>query len=218
MPREFAAAFFALAGALAVVAALVFFCRPRLLLQWLRGTLALALGVAGVYSLAIAMTLFEYDSLEGMETVARLSVYRKDDQFWQLTLEVQGESPRQLLVHGDQWQLDARIMRFAGPLRWLGVAPGYRLERLSGRYSSLEQERSRPRTVIALYRESSWFPDLWLLDRKYNLPFVEAVYGNATFMPMRDSAAYEVRLSSSGLLAVPLNEPAREAVEHWGGS
>lgn len=138
------------------------------------------------------------------------------EQLWQVTLELQGEPPQQLLVHGDQWQLDARIMRFAGPLRWLGMAPGYRLERLSGRYSLLEQERSLPRTVIGLH-QSRWF-DLWELDRKYNLPFVEAVYGNATFMPMYDGASYDVRLSSSGLLATPLNEAAREAVLHWGGN
>lgn len=217
MPREFATAVFAIIGAIAVVAALVFFLRPRRLLQWLKGTLALILLATGLYCLAVAVSLPEYDSLEGMETVARVSTYRQDQQLWQVTLELPGEAPQQLLVHGDQWQLDARIMRFAGPLRWLGIAPGYRLERLSGRYTSLEQESSYPRTVIGLTQER-WLPDLWALDRKYNLPFVEAVYGNATFMPMYDGASYDVRLSSSGLLAIPLNEAAHEAVLHWGGN
>lgn len=217
MSHEFATAVLAIAGGLAVVAALAFFVRPRWLLQWLKGTLALVLLVTGVYCLAVAVSLLEYDSLEGMETVALVSTYRQDEQLWRVTLELRGKPPQQLLVHGDQWQMDARIMRFAGPLRWLGIAPGYRLERLSGRYSTLEQERSRPRTVIGLQQER-WVPDLWTLDRKYNLPFVEAVYGNATFMPMHDGAGYEVRLSASGLLTIPMNEAAREAVLHWSGS
>jgi len=114
---------------------------------------------------------------------------------------------------GDQWQVDARIIRFSGPLRWLGVAPGYRLERLSGRYTSLEQERAAPRSVIGL-GEASW-PDLWELDQTFNVPFVEGVYGNATFMPMRDGAMFDIRLSASGLVAVPVNDQAREAIQAW---
>ncbi|MCW8868750.1 MAG: multidrug transporter, partial [Marinobacter sp.] len=116
-------------------------------------------------------------------------------------------------LQGDQWQIDARILRFTGPFRWLDIAPGYRLEQLSGRYTSLEQERSAPRTAIGL-AEGIW-PDLWQWDRQFNLPFVEAVDGSMTFMPMREGAVFEVKLSSSGLVAVPVNEQAREAVQFW---
>ena len=62
--------------------------------------------------------------------------------------------------------------------------------------------------------EASW-PDLWELDQTINMPFVEGVYGNATFMPMRDGAMFDIRLSASGLVAVPVNEQAREAVQLW---
>ncbi|MBC7184071.1 MAG: multidrug transporter, partial [Marinobacter sp.] len=57
--------------------------------------------------------------------------------------------------------------------------------------------------------------DLWQLDQQFNLPFVEAVDGNATFMPMRDGAVFDLRLSVSGLAAVPVNEEARAAVQFW---
>jgi len=130
-----------------------------------------------------------------------------------VTLQTGEEAPVIQSVRGDQWQLDARIIRFAGPIRWLGIAPGYRMERLSGRYTSLENEQSMPRTVIGL-SEQKW-PDLWELDRQFNLPFVEGVYGNATFMPMRDGALFDVRLSASGLVATPKNEAARQAVQLW---
>lgn len=200
-------------GTVLVVAGLLFFLRPRWLLGWLKGMAVFGLILFGLYSLVIAINLAGYQSLEGMQTVATISTEREADQIWRVTLEARGGEDTVRTLRGDQWQIDARIIRFAGPIRWLGVAPGYRLERLSGRYTSLEQERSAPRTVIGL-SDASW-PDLWALDRQFNLPFVEGVYGNATFMPMRDGAIFDVRLSASGLVAVPVNEQARAAVQFW---
>ncbi|SFR39704.1 hypothetical protein SAMN04488073_0425 [Marinobacter gudaonensis] len=200
-------------GAVMVIAGLLFFLRPRWLLGWLKGMAVFGVIVFGLYALAIAVNLSAYQSLEGMKTVATISTSQEGEQIWRVTLETADGTSTVRTLRGDQWQIDARIIRFAGPIRWLGVAPGYRLERLGGRYTSLEQERSAPRTVIGL-SDATW-PDLWELDRQFNLPFVEGVYGNATFMPMRDGAMFDVRLSASGLVAVPVNEQARAAVQLW---
>lgn len=200
-------------GAVLVIAGLLFFIRPRWLLGWLKGMAVFGVIVLGLYALAIAVNLSAYQSLDGMKTVATISTSQEGEQLWRVTLETADGTPTVRTLRGDQWQIDARIIRFAGPIRWLGVAPGYRLDRLGGRYTSLEQERSAPRTVIGL-SDATW-PDFWELDRQFNLPFVEGVYGNATFMPMRDGAMFDVRLSASGLVAVPVNEEARAAVQLW---
>ena len=47
------------------------------------------------------------------------------------------------------------------------------------------------------------------------LPFVDAVYGSATYMPMADGARYQVSITQSGLIARPLN-PAADAVTAGG--
>jgi len=213
MSHELATIVLAVVGAVLVVASLLFFLRPRWLLGWLKGMAVFSVLVIGIYTLVIAVNLMGYQSLEGMKTVAKVSTQRQGDQQWVVTLQTGQEAPLIQSVRGDQWQLDARIIRFAGPIRWLGIAPGYRLERLSGRYTSLEQEQNLPRTVIGLGQQR--WPDLWELDRQFNLPFVEGVYGNATFMPMRDGALFAVRLSASGLVATPENEAARQAVQLW---
>src|SRR5690625_7570671 len=49
-------------------------------------------------------------------------------------------------LRGDQWQLDARIIKWQGFVAAMGVKPGYRLDRISGRYYTLEDERSAERT------------------------------------------------------------------------
>jgi len=211
--NELATVVLAVFGALLVIAGFLFFLRPRWFLGWLKGMAVFSLMLVGAYSLAIAINVSGYQSLEGMQTVATVSTQRQGEQRWHVRLQ----SPDQITVAqtlmGDQWQVDARIIRFTGPLRWLGVAPGYRLERLSGRYTSLEQERSAPRSVVGL-GDGAW-PDLWELDRSFNIPFVEAVYGNATFMPMRDGAMFDVRLSATGLVAVPVKQQARDAIQLW---
>lgn len=213
MSNELATAVLTVFGALLVIAGLLFFLRPRWLLGWLKGMAVFGLMLVGVYTLAIAINVAGYQSLEGMQTVATVSTQRQADQRWYVRLQSPGKNTVAETLTGDQWQVDARIIRFSGPLRWLGVAPGYRLERLSGRYTSLEQERAAPRSVIGL-GEASW-PDLWELDQTFNVPFVEGVYGNATFMPMRDGAMFDIRLSASGLVAVPVNDQAREAIQAW---
>ena len=213
MPHTLATIVLAAVGAVMVIAGLLFFRHPRWLLTWLKGMVIFGVILAGLYVLVIAVNLTSYQSLVGMQTVASISTQRQAEQIWEVSLESQDGLSVVRTLQGDQWQIDARIIRFSGPFRWLDIAPGYRLEQLRGRYTSLEQERSAPGTAIGL-SEGVW-PDLWQWDRQFNLPFVEAVGGNMTFMPMRAGAVFEVKLSSSGLVAVPVNEQARAAIRFW---
>lgn len=213
MSHELAIIVLTVTGGVLVFAGLLFFLRPRWLLDWLKGMVVFSLILVGLYSLVIAVNLGSYQPLEGLQTVATISTKRQTEQVWRVTLQVEGGASNERSLRGDQWQMDARIIRFTGPVRWLGIAPSYRLESLSGRYTSLEQERNAPRTVISLSRKLR--VDLWQLDRMFNLPFLEGVSGNATFMPMRDGATFDVRISSTGLVAVPVNDQARAAVQFW---
>lgn len=213
MSQEFATIVLAGIGAVLVIAGLLFFLRPRWLLGWLKGMAVFGVMAVGAYLLVIALNLHGYRSLAGMQTVATISTQSQGNQRWGVTFEPSEQEPVVATLKGDQWQVDARIIRFSGPLRWLGIGPAYRMERLGGRYTSLEQERNSPRSVIGL-SDSVWV-DIWELDRQFDLPFVEGVYGNATFMPMRDGAIFDVRLSASGLVAVPVNAEAHKAVQYW---
>jgi len=204
----------AVLGGVLVLGGLAFFVRPHWLVAWLKGMLAMTLLLAGGYSLVLAAGMSHYQTLAGMDVVATVEVHELGPQSWNVTIHRSGVPPETHTLSGDQWQVDARIVRFGGPMGWLGVSPGYRLERLGGRYHSLEHELNAERTVIDL--ASDGWPDIWSWDQVFNLPFVEGVYGNATFMPMRDRARFAVKLSSSGLVAVAMNDEARESVKLWG--
>jgi hypothetical protein len=89
------------------------------------------------------------------------------------------------------------------------------LDRIGGRYTRLEDERSQPRSVYSLNQPQRI--DLWDLVHRYHswVPWMDALYGSATFLPMADGALYEIKVSQSGLVARPLNQAARDAVAGW---
>jgi hypothetical protein len=116
---------------------------------------------------------------------------------------------------GDEWQLDARVLKWHGAATLLGLDTHFRLDRIGGRYRDIAAERSEPRTVHELARPGGL--DVWWLARRFHawLPWVDALYGSATYLPMADGAHYAVGVAASGLVARPLNRAAREAVAAW---
>ncbi|MBU2955713.1 multidrug transporter [Marinobacter sp. F3R08] len=213
MSHSLAIIVLAASGATLVIAGILFFRQPHLFVTWLKGMAVFCSILAGLYALVIAVNLTNYQEMGGMQTIATITTKRQAEQIWEVSLDRPNGVSVARTLQGDQWQIDSRILRFSGPLQWLDFTPGYRLERLRGRYTSLEQEWSSPKTAIA--SSSAIWPDIWKWDQQFNLPFIEAVDGNSTFMPMRDGAVFDVKVSFSGLVAVPVNEQARAAVQFW---
>lgn len=205
-----------------LVGLLVLIVGVRLLLKgtwfwgWIRGMggvflIALAIGLS-----FIALDLYSYQQLLIDKPVATVSFAQVDKQKFIATVtKTDSGETSEYYLSGDQWQIDARVIRWKGAMRSFGGKPGYRLDRISGRYLTLEDERTRERTVYAL-REQEYGIDLWAWARDQDqMPWMDAAYGSATFLPMADGALYEVALSHSGLLAKPLNAAAEKAVNYW---
>ena len=170
--------------------------------------LALVMGLAGAQ-------LYTYHRLTMERPVAVLRFDRIGPQHYQVLLTQPGVAGRHFDLYGNQWQLDARVLKWRGMAVLLGMDTVYRLERLSGRYRSVARERSGPRSVYSLASASG--PDLWRLAERYRgwIPWVDTVYGSSTYMPMADQAVYDVRITTSGLIARPANTPARQALARW---
>jgi hypothetical protein len=101
---------------------------------------------------------------------------------------------------GDQLYVDAHILKWKPVANVLGLHTAYELDRVAGRYASLEDEQGRPRTVRSLARPKRL--DLFNLRQKYApLGFlVDTEYGSATFVDVRSPAVVELRVSTTGLL------------------
>lgn len=183
---------------------------------WIRGMTGVFFIAIAVGLTFIALDLYSYQQLLIDKPIATVSFEQIDKRKFVATLAItdNGETSEYYLS-GDQWQIDARVIRWKGAMRTLGGKPGYRLDRISGRYLTVEDERVQERTVYSLSSQEYGL-DLWALAREQErLPWMDAAYGSATFVPMADGAVYEVALSHSGLLARPLNAAAEQAVNHW---
>lgn len=175
---------------------------------------ALLVGLAAV-GLGVAGNLYTYQRFTHEQPVAELRFQRIGEARFVARLREPSGEARYWELAGDEWQLDARVLRWRGAATLMGLDPLYRLERLSGRYRDVALERSAARSVHALSEEAG--VDLWRLAKRYRrwLPWVDATYGSATYLPMADEARYAVRLNASGLVARPVNAQGEEALRDW---
>jgi hypothetical protein len=172
--------------------------------------IALALVLAG-----LALNLYTYNRLTYEQPVAELHIRAVAPQYYHVRLQEPGGEARLFDVRGDEWQLDARILKWHGYAVLLGLDTAYRLERLSGRYHQVEQERTAERTVYRLAEDPGL--DLWAVAQRTRdwLPMVDTLYGSGAYMPLAEDARYLVSVSASGLVVRPANAAARAAVKDW---
>jgi hypothetical protein len=187
--------------------------------QIARGTLLLLIGAAvvllGVLAAVVAAGLHSYTRLTSEQEAAWVELHQLGTRDFALTLRIAGEAPQIYQLRGDEWQIDARVLKWRGIGTILGFDTVYRLERLSGRYEDSSQDMTALRTVYPLWHSGR--VDLWTLIRRYHdyVPLADALYGSAAYVPMADGAKYVVKVSASGLTVRPENEAARRAVGNW---
>jgi hypothetical protein len=151
--------------------------------------------------------------LLGEETpVVEIDARILSPQRWALTLTWPDGSTRREIVAGDAWRVEAVVLKWQLPPLLAGVPPLYRLDRLSGRYDDIEQERSAPRTVLDL-RQTGAF-DVLELRRQYPqwLDAVDVVYGSGVYLPLVDQGHYTVSLMRTGALVARPDEATTQRI------
>ncbi len=199
-----------------VLIAIKMLLRSGWVLAWIRGTGGLVVLCLAGLMLLTALDIKAYKQWNEDEPLAKVSFSRLTDQQYEVVVVFSDNAvAKTYKVHGDQWQIEARILRWDGWLNRMGGKPGYRLERLSGRYISAAEDMYYPRSVHSLHKPSEYF-DVWhWIYKAGGLPGVRAAYGSATYIPMAHGAFYEVGLSQTGVTAKPLNEQAKAALQTW---
>jgi len=190
--------------------------RKSWLVAWLKASLTFMLVAFAGLLLLLGTDLYRYQSYRQHTPIAQLSVKQLDQQVFETTLTIIDGGKHKFVLKGDMWQLDARLITWSGPLvTYVGATPGYRLERISGRYHSLEQARKGERTVFGITDSLSPFDFFAWLQKNDALPWVDAKYGSAAYLPLTHGAEYAIAVGTDGLVARPINSPAMDAVESW---
>jgi hypothetical protein len=205
----------ALLGLVFALVALRHFRRRRIIRTGVHGLLAVVFLLAATATWLLTASLRTYQRLTHEQVAGEILLKQTGERAFHATVTLPDGTSRQFDLRGDEWQVDARVLKWHGLANVAGFDTVYRLERLSGRYTDIESERREPRTVYGLQAAGRFDP--WSLARRYKpyLPWIDALYGSAAFLPMAEGALYEISVSQTGLLARPLNQAAKQAVGGW---
>jgi hypothetical protein len=187
--------------------------RGRPLKAVVRLLLAVAFGAVALAVVAVGAGLRVYQTLSSEETAAVVSVEPSGPQRFVAQFVFPDGHKKTYALAGDELYVDARIIKWKYWANVIGLNTAFQLDRVGGRYRSLDDEKNKPRTVDSLATPAP--VDLFELRSRFEFlaPFYDASYGSATFVPATEPAVYEVQVSTTGLLArvVPLaSEPVSQ--------
>ena len=116
--------------------------RGRLIRAGGNGLTFLATSAASAAAALVIFNYVSYNRLTSEEQISQIEFRRIGDNEYHARLMIEGEHDQFFRLRGDEWQLDARIVNWNAPATILGLDPLYRLERISGRFSSIDVTRS----------------------------------------------------------------------------
>lgn len=145
--------------------------------------------------------------------VATIEAHRLAPQRYAVAVTTPDGTRRDVEIDGDDWQLDARIVKWTPRAVVLGAPPLYRLDRIGGRWHDVEQARSGPHSVHALGRPGLIDPFPLLRQMPQRVALVDADYGGSAWLPLVDGGRYAVTLAAGGgLVARPADAATVDAL------
>jgi len=172
-------------------------------LSTLAGALLLSLSAL---SATLSVSIRGYRALTSEQVAMTVTTVPTGPRSFQAYVELPGGRDTTLAVRGDQVLVDARILKWRYVGNLLGLHTRYQLDRLTGRYVDIDDERNLERSVHSLRAHEPL--DLFDLARRYSplRLLVDAEYGSATYIDVKEPARFQVSVSTTGLLVreIPL--------------
>ena len=143
-----------------------------------------------------------YDVFTHEQTVAYVEVIPVSEQKSIIAFSEVLDNKRQNFyrfeINGDQWMIEGDILKWEDYMTFLGLNTRYRLNRIRGRYIKTSDEKAKEATIFSLTEDEE--DPLWstLYEVGHKLPFVNTVYGNATYQLTDKAKKFEVFVTTSG--------------------
>ena len=176
------------------------FFRFRFAQSTFRLLTGLLLVTLGALAGTISIGMLGYRALTREDIAAHITVKPDGPQRFTATFRFPEGREATFELLGDEIYVDAHILKWHSYANMIGLHTAYELDRVAGRYHDINDERDARRTVHALGKER--MIDLYALRQRntFLAPLLDAEYGSATFVPVNKPAAFELRVSTSGLL------------------
>ncbi len=191
---------FGLLGALLLLSGLAALIRLRPFRFVGRTIFALLLLAVGALAATIAIGTHGYTAFTREDVAATLLVQPTGPQRFTATVRFPDLREVKFELAGDEVYVDAQILKWKPIANRFGLHTAYELDRIAGRYRSIEHERAATRTMFPLARDKPL--DLFDLRRRYTFlaPLLDAEYGSASYAAVSQPAEIELRVSTTGLL------------------
>ena len=168
------------------------------------------LGLAGVVTL-VGLNLQTYKRLTFERPVAVLTFQATQiPETFAVRLIHPGGEVDDFELKGDEWELNARVVKFKAFSNLLGFDSMYRLDRLYGRFVSVS--RASETVGFSLSEDPGVDVVSIAIDNGGQFGVEDARYGSAVYNPMEDGLSYIVCMTQTGLIARPNNSAAADAV------
>lgn len=199
-PVGLAGLVFGMVGALLLLSGIGALIRLRPFRFVLRTVFGLLLLAVGALAATIAIGTHGYTALTREDIAATLLVQPTGPQRFSATVRYPDLREVRFELAGDEVYVDAQILKWKPIANVFGLHTAYELDRIAGRYRSIDHERSAPRTVFPLSRDKPL--DLFDLRQRYTFlaPLLDAEYGSASYVVVSRPAEIELRVSTTGLL------------------
>jgi hypothetical protein len=148
----------------------------------------------------ITVSLKGYQALTHEELAATVEIMPVREQKFVARFTFPDSSIAKFELAGDELYVDAHILKWKSLANLFGLHTFYELDRVAGRYSEIEEETSKDRTVFSLGKEK--MVNIFDLRLKYELLsfLLDAEYGSASFVNVSNSAKFNIMVSTTGLL------------------
>lgn len=148
----------------------------------------------------ISISIQGYNALTREEVAATVEIFPVGKQIFIAHVTFPDSSEKQFKLEGDEFYIDSHILKWKSLANLLGLHTYYELDRIAGRYTDIEDETNKNRTVYSVAEDK--LIDAFDLRLKY--PFlsflVDAEYGSASFIATNSHKNLKIMVSTTGLL------------------
>jgi len=150
--------------------------------------------------LSLLLTTWGYTQLIYEEKIATIDVTKIQDQQFTIKLLFADQQSFQYTILGDEIYIDAHILKWHPWANIMGFKTLFKLDRIGGRYFSYQDEMNKKRSLYPFKSIHQY--DLFDISKKtlWLNWLVDAKYGNATFVPLKNQQHLLLTLSNSGLI------------------
>lgn len=159
----------------------------------------------------ISIAIQGYHALILEELAATVKVEPTGEQRFIARFTLPDGGEKVFSLAGDQLYIDAHILKWKPLANLFGQHTSYELDRVAGRYASLNDETTKMRTVYSLSKVKPL--DMFELRRRFAFlnPLLDAEYGSATFINSNKSEEFRVLVSTTGLM---IRTTEKETIPH----